>query len=55
MSNRLLTVEELERLENHDLGVSDWVAIDQAKLETHAETTGDTHWLHDDPERAATW
>jgi acyl dehydratase len=53
MPDQSLTLDEIKRLENHDLGVSEWVTIDQAKLDTHAETTGDTHRLHDDPERAA--
>jgi acyl dehydratase len=35
------------------LGVSDWVTIDQAMIDAHAATTGDEHWIHNDPERAA--
>ncbi len=37
-----------------ELGVSDWVMIDQAKIDEFADATGDHQWLHVDPERAAT-
>ncbi len=36
------------------LGVSDWVQIDQARINGFAEVTGDHQWIHVDPERAAT-
>ena len=36
-----------------DVGVSDWITIDQAKIDAHARTTGDDSWIHTDPERAA--
>jgi acyl dehydratase len=35
------------------LGVSDWVTIDQATIDTFAAATGDHQWIHVDPERAA--
>lgn len=35
------------------LGVSDWLPIDQAKLDAHARVTGDEAWLHNDPERCS--
>ena len=31
----------------------DWILIDQARIDTFARCTGDTYWLHTDPERAA--
>lgn len=34
------------------LGVSGWVALDQAKIDAFAELTGDDHWIHVDPDRA---
>lgn len=37
-----------------ELGVSDWVEIDQAQIDAFAEVTNDHQWLHVDPERAAT-
>src|SRR5690348_6261167 len=35
------------------LGYSDWLAIDQARINTFAEATGDHQWIHVDPEKAA--
>ena len=32
--------------------VSDWVEIDQARVDRFAEATGDHQWIHVDPERA---
>ena len=31
---------------------SAWIAIDQARIDAFAQCTGDTYWLHTDPERA---
>ena len=35
------------------LGYSDWVLVDQARIDLFAEATGDHQWIHTDPERAA--
>ena len=35
------------------LGTSDWVTIDQARIDAFAQLTGDDHWIHVDVERAA--
>ena len=37
-----------------DLGTTDWVLIDQQRINTFAEATGDHQWIHVDPERAKT-
>jgi acyl dehydratase len=34
------------------LGTSDWVSLDQAKIDAFAQLTGDDHWIHVDVERA---
>jgi acyl dehydratase len=34
------------------LGVSDWVEIDQARIDAFAAVTGDDQWIHVDPVRA---
>ena len=34
------------------LGFTDWVAIDQARVDLFAEATGDNQWIHVDVERA---
>lgn len=36
-----------------DLGHSDWLEIDQARIDQFADATGDHQWIHVDPERAA--
>jgi acyl dehydratase len=35
-----------------DLGVSEWVTIDQAMIDRFADATGDHQFIHVDPERA---
>ena len=35
------------------LGYSEWMEIDQARVNLFAEATGDHQWIHVDPERAA--
>ena len=35
------------------LGHSDWVRVDQARIDLFAEATGDHQWIHIDPQRAA--
>jgi acyl dehydratase len=36
-----------------NLGVSDWVTVEQQNITTFATLTGDEQWIHVDPERAA--
>ncbi|HLZ39050.1 MAG TPA: MaoC family dehydratase [Mycobacteriales bacterium] len=45
-------VQGLLDREGQDLGVSGWVTIDQEMVTTFAELTGDTQWIHVDPDRA---
>ena len=35
------------------LGPTDWVEVDQARINAFAAATGDHQWIHVDPERAA--
>lgn len=37
-----------------DLGATDWIAIEQERIDLFAEATGDHQWIHVDPERAKT-
>ena len=50
MSN--LTMAGLGERVGHELGVSDWVAIDQPRIDAFASCTGDHQWIHVDVERA---
>ena len=38
--------------EGRDLGYTDWLEIDQQRITTFGENTGDMQWIHVDPERA---
>ncbi len=43
---------ELKDAIGKHLGVSEWLEIDQARIDSFAEATGDHQWIHTDPERA---
>ena len=47
-----LTFASLYEHVGRELGVSDWVTIDQALIDTFASCTGDRQWIHVDVERA---
>jgi acyl dehydratase len=47
------TADELMAAEGETLGTSEWLTIDQERINTFAEATGDHQWIHVDPERAA--
>lgn len=44
---------DLQALVGQDLGDSDWITIDQTRIDQFARATGDHQWIHVDPERAA--
>jgi acyl dehydratase len=44
---------ELQALVGAPLGTSDWLDIDQARIDKFAAVTGDDQWIHVDPTRAA--
>lgn len=46
------TFEELEQAAGEELGASEWVTIDQARVNQFADATGDHQWIHVDRERA---
>ena len=48
------TPEAMLGLTDEPLGVSDWVDIDQDRIDGFARVTGDDQWIHVDPERART-
>lgn len=35
-----------------EIAVGDWLTIDQARIDAFAKATGDSQWIHVDPERA---
>ena len=46
------TFDELSAAVGEDLGASEWVEIDQDRVNAFAEATGDHQWIHVDVERA---
>lgn len=46
-------VAELKRYEGKELGSSEWLLIDQARINLFAEATGDLQFIHVDPVKAA--
>ena len=46
------SMSTLHRFVGLELGASDWVAVDQARIDRFAECTGDRQWIHVDVERA---
>ena len=46
------TMAQLGERVGQELGVSDWVTIDQSRIDAFAACTGDHQWIHVDVERA---
>jgi len=46
-------VEALRAAVGERLGASEWLAVDQKRIDMFAEATGDDQWIHVNPERAA--
>ena len=44
---------ELEQLVGQELGASEWIQIDQERVNLFADATGDHQWIHIDEEKAA--
>ncbi len=44
---------ELQALVGQELAVSDWLTVDQARIDQFAQATGDHQWIHVDPAKAA--
>lgn len=45
--------EELREAIGTELGPTDWLTVDQRRIDLFAEATEDHQWIHVDPERAA--
>ncbi|MFN8087814.1 MAG: MaoC family dehydratase [Mycobacterium sp.] len=46
------SISQAESLVGQELGVGDWVVIDQKRINEFADVTGDHQWIHVDVERA---
>lgn len=47
------TLAGLQDAVGQTLGVSDWVVVEQSRIDQFAHATGDLQWIHVDPQRAA--
>lgn len=47
-----ITLANIKDFVGHGLEASDWIDVDQAKIDQFAECTGDRQWIHIDIERA---
>lgn len=52
MARLVRNIAELEALVGQEVGVSGWVDITQARVDTFGRSTNDEQWIHTDPLRA---
>src|SRR5207237_9965106 len=52
MSRKQFNVNTLEQFVGQELGVSDWLTVDQERINEFADCTADHQWIHVDIERA---
>ena len=50
---RFKTLAELQSLVGQDIATSEWITVDQQRINLFADATGDHQWIHVDPARAA--
>jgi acyl dehydratase len=53
MTTVFASPDELLDAVGRDLGVSEWITIEQDRIDQFAEATGDHQWIHVDPVAAA--
>ena len=46
-------IADLQALVGQHLGDSEWISVDQQRINLFAQATGDQQWIHVDPVRAA--
>lgn len=47
-----LTTAQIRQADNEEIGTSDWLKIEQPRVDGFAEVTEDRQWIHVDQERA---
>lgn len=47
------SIEEIQGRVGSEIGVSEWILVDQARIDAFADITEDHQFIHVDPERAA--
>ena len=53
MTRLIKNMDDARALVGEEIGLSDWVVIDQNRIDQFAEATTDYQWIHVDTERAA--
>jgi acyl dehydratase len=53
MSYQEFSLSTVDLHVGHELGVSEWMLVEQRRIDAFAECTGDDQWIHVDPDRAA--
>lgn len=49
----MISIDQLKDLVGEELGVSDWIRVDQNRINVFADVTEDHQFIHIDPDRAA--
>jgi acyl dehydratase len=52
LQHRTFSLKDSASFVGHELGVSEWITVDQGRIDQFAACTGDDQWLHVDVERA---
>ena len=52
MASPAYSMPTLKQFTQREIGVSNWVAVDQRRIDEFADCTGDRQWIHVDVERA---
>ena len=50
--HKIESIEDAKALEDCELGVSEWITINQERINQFANATGDDQWIHVDSSRA---
>lgn len=53
MSSLTAAIAQAQPLIGTEVGVSNWITVDQPMIDNFAKTTFDEQWIHVDPDRAA--
>jgi acyl dehydratase len=49
----IASIEEIKLQVGREIGLSDWILVDQARIDTFADVTEDRQFIHVDPDAAA--
>jgi len=52
MPHEYRSIEEIQGAVGQSLGTSDWIQVDQGRIDRFADATDDHQWIHVDAERA---